>query len=159
MPRQGQSKEGRMSGIVSFSSSLHLDIKLLCNSLWCRCHTTVNVGRDLCTWSSPIYVRTYVCVYIHMHAQIYMYIRDFPYVAAGGSMTAIGRREVGENVSVCWVRHSRYSRKAGAHPELLREESLFLWGFICLCVGLSNYVEAKIRMFLLGSILSFLEHA
>lgn len=71
VPRQGKSKEGRMSGIVSFSSSLHLDIKLLCNnSLWCRCHTTVNVGRDLCTWSSPIYVHTYVCVYIHTHTNI-----------------------------------------------------------------------------------------
>lgn len=44
-------------------------------------------------------------------------------------MTAIGRRVVGENVSVCWVRHSRYSRKAAAHPELLREESLIPVGF------------------------------
>lgn len=70
-----------------------------------------------------------MCVYIYTHTQIYRDIRDFPYVAAGGSMTAIGRRVVGENVSVCWVRHSRYSRKAAAHPELLREESLIPVGF------------------------------
>lgn len=95
-----------------------------------------------------------------------MHIRDFGHVAAGGSMTAVGRRVVGENISVSWVRHWGYGRKAAAHPELLREETLFLWGFICLCVGLSSYVEARIRMFLLCSmktaeanIFSFLEHA
>ena len=74
-------------------------------------------------------------------------------------MTSIRRQVAGENISVSWVRHSGYGRKAAAHPELLREESLFLWGFSCLCVGLSSYVEAKIRMFLLCSILSFLKHA
>lgn len=68
VPRQGKSKDGRMNWTVSFSGSLHLDLKLLRNkSLWCRCHTMVNVGRDLCTWSSPIYVHTCVCIYMHTH--------------------------------------------------------------------------------------------
>lgn len=91
-----------------------------------------------------------------LYMWIYMYIRDFPHVAVGGIITAIGTQVVGGNISISWVRHLGYGRKAAAHPELLREGSLFLWGFICLCVELSSYVEAKIGMFLLCHRLSFL---
>lgn len=88
-----------------------------------------------------------------------MDICDYPRVAVGGSTTAIRRHVVGENISISWVRHSGYGRKAAAHPQLLREQPLFLWGFPCLSEGLSSYVGAKTRLFLSCSILSFLEES
>lgn len=94
-----------------------------------------------------------------------MYIRDFPHVAVGGSRTAAGRRVVGENICLAGQAPGLW-RGGAAHPELLRAESLFLWGFICLCAALSSYVNARIRMFLLCSMrpteasrFSSLEHA
>lgn len=98
-------------------------------------------------------------IYIFISTQLYMYIRDYPHVAVVGSMTATRGQVVGENISVSWVRHSGYGRKAAAHSQLLREQPLFLWGFPCLSEGLSSYVGAKTRLFLLFSMLSFLEHA
>lgn len=79
-----------------------------------------------------------------------MYIRDFPHVAVGGSRTAVGREVVGENICLAGQAPGPW-RGGAAHPELLRAESLFLWGFTCLCVALSSYVEARISMFLLCS--------
>lgn len=92
----------------------------------------------------------YMCVCVYVHTA-YTYIRDSPHVAVGGSMTATRRQVVGENISVSRVRHSGYGRKAAAHPQLLREQPLFLWGFPCLSKGLSSYVGAKTRLLLLRS--------